>query len=174
MVRGSRDPRRTRASPASRHRVCGCYPQTHPQDAEALDVDLVAGTGDRMRFLDLLEDAAREKEPVVSLDEALRRRTFEVLPAGGLAERTRAMLKVEDGCANFCSYCIIPYARGPVRSLPAETAEEEGRRLAEDVHFREAAGADERQGGGELLLRLPGEAGDYNSVTNNNKPKIYF
>jgi len=125
MIRRAR-----KQSPDAVVAVCGCYPQTHPQDAEALDVDLIAGTGDRMRFLDLLEDAAREKEPVVSLDEALRRRTFEVLPAGGLAERTRAMLKVEDGCANFCSYCIIPYARGPVRSLPAETAEEEVRRLA--------------------------------------------
>ena len=125
MIRRAR-----KQSPDAVVAVCGCYPQTHPQDAEALDVDLIAGTGDRMRFLDLLEDAAREKEPVVSLDEALRRRTFEVLPAGGLAERTRAMLKVEDGCANFCSYCIIPYARGPVRSLPAETAAEEVRRLA--------------------------------------------
>ncbi len=125
MIRRAR-----KQSPDAVVAVCGCYPQTHPQDAEALDVDLVAGTGDRMRFLDLLEDAAREKAPVVSLDEALRRRTFEVLPAGGLAERTRAMLKVEDGCANFCSYCIIPYARGPVRSLPAETAAEEVRRLA--------------------------------------------
>ncbi|MBD5162551.1 MAG: tRNA (N(6)-L-threonylcarbamoyladenosine(37)-C(2))-methylthiotransferase MtaB [Oscillibacter sp.] len=109
--------------------VCGCYPQTRPEDVKALDVDLIAGTGDRMKFLDLLEEAAREKEPVVSLDEALRRRTFEVLPAGGLAARTRAMLKVEDGCANFCSYCIIPYARGPVRSLPPETAAEEVRGL---------------------------------------------
>ena len=125
MIRRAR-----KQSPDAVVAVCGCYPQTHPQDAEALDVDLIAGTGDRMRFLDLLEDAAREKAPVVSLDEALRRRTFEVLPAGGLAERTRAMLKVEDGCANFCSYCIIPYARGPVRSLPAETAAEEVRRLA--------------------------------------------
>ncbi len=125
MIRRAR-----KQSPDAVVAVCGCYPQTHPQDAEALDVDLIAGTGDRMRFLDLLEDAAREKAPVVSLDEALRRRTFEVLPAGGLAERTRAMLKVEDGCANFCSYCIIPYARGPVRSLPAETAEAEVRRLA--------------------------------------------
>ena len=125
MIRRAR-----KQSPDAVVAVCGCYPQTHPQDAEALDVDLIAGTGDRMRFLDLLEDAAREKAPVVSLDEALRRRTFEVLPAGGLAERTRAMLKVEDGCANFCSYCIIPYARGPVRSLPLDEAAAEARRLA--------------------------------------------
>lgn len=60
--------------------------------------------------------------PIICLDDALRRRAFEVLPAGGLVARTRAMLKIEDGCANFCSYCIIPFARGPVRSLPMDEA----------------------------------------------------
>ena len=116
-------------SPSAVVAVCGCYPQTHSLDAEDLGVDLIAGTGDRMGFLDLLEHATRGKEPVVHLDKALRRRHFEALPAGALAARTRAMLKVEDGCANFCSYCIIPYARGPVRSLPLEAAVEETRRL---------------------------------------------
>ena len=105
--------------------ACGCYVQTHPEVVAALDVDLLAGTGDRMAFLDLFEQAAHEKEPVRLLDDALRRREFEVLPAGGMAERTRAMLKVEDGCVNFCTYCIIPYARGPVRSLPMAEAEAE-------------------------------------------------
>ena len=102
--------------------ACGCYVQTHPDEAAGLALDLIAGTGDRMAFLDLLEQAAHEKEPVTLLDDALRRRQFEVLPAGGMAERTRAMLKVEDGCVNFCTYCIIPYARGPVRSLPKAEA----------------------------------------------------
>ena len=109
--------------------ACGCYVQTHPDEAAGLALDLIAGTGDRMAFLDLLEQAAHEKEPVALLDDALRRRDFEVLPAGGMAERTRAMLKVEDGCVNFCTYCIIPYARGPVRSLPLETAAEQTRQL---------------------------------------------
>ena len=102
--------------------ACGCYVQTHAAEAAGLDVDLIAGTGDRMAFLDLLEQAVREKQPVTLLDDAMKRRRFEVLPAGGMAERTRAMLKVEDGCVNFCTYCIIPYARGPVRSLPKEEA----------------------------------------------------
>ena len=101
--------------------ACGCYVQTHAEEAAGLDVDLIAGTGDRMAFLDLLEQVTREKQ-VTLLDDALKRRTFEVLPAGGMAERTRAMLKVEDGCVNFCTYCIIPYARGPVRSLPKTAA----------------------------------------------------
>ena len=102
--------------------ACGCYVQTHPDEAATLALDLIAGTGDRMAFLDLLEQAAHEKEPVTLLDDALKRRTFEVLPAGGMTQRTRAMLKVEDGCVNFCTYCIIPYARGPVRSLPKARA----------------------------------------------------
>ena len=112
--------------------ACGCYVQTHSDEAAGLGLDLIAGTGDRMAFLDLLEQAAREKEPLTLLDDALHRRTFEVLPAGGMAERTRAMLKVEDGCVNFCTYCIIPYARGPVRSLPKAEAVAQTRRLREE------------------------------------------
>ena len=108
--------------------ACGCYVQTHAEEAAGLDVDLVAGTGDRMAFLDLLEQVTREKQ-VTLLDDALKRRTFEVLSAGGMAERTRAMLKVEDGCVNFCTYCIIPYARGPVRSLPLAEAVAQARQL---------------------------------------------
>jgi len=140
--------------------VCGCYAQTKPEEVRALDADLIAGTGDRMQFLDLLESAVREQEPVVRVDRALGRRVFEVLPAGGLAARTRAMLKVEDGCVNFCSYCIIPYARGPVRSLPLETAVEEVRRLREEG-YREIVmtgieisswGSDFRDGSGLIDL----------------------
>ena len=109
--------------------ACGCYVQTHPEEAASLDIDLVAGTGDRMAFLELLEQVSREKQ-VTLLDDALKRRTFEVLPAGGMAERTRAMLKVEDGCVNFCSYCIIPYTRGPIRSAPVDVAVSQAQELA--------------------------------------------
>ena len=110
--------------------VCGCYSQTHPQDMEGLSVDLVSGTGDRTGFLDLLEQAWQERQPRTALDDALKRRVFEKLPAGGLEGRTRAMLKVEDGCVNFCSYCIIPYARGPIRSLPLADAAAQAAQLA--------------------------------------------
>ena len=119
-------------NPAAVVAACGCYVQTHPDEAAGLDIDLIAGTGDRMAFLDLFEQAAGEKQPLTLLDDALRRRDFEVLPAGGMAERTRAMLKVEDGCVNFCTYCIIPYARGPVRSLPKAEAVAQTRRLREE------------------------------------------
>ena len=109
--------------------ACGCYVQTHTPEAQELGIDLIGGTGDRMEFLTLLEQAAEDHRSRVAVDEALRRRTFEVLPAGGMAARTRAMLKVEDGCVNFCTYCIIPYARGPVRSLPLAQAVEQARAL---------------------------------------------
>ena len=105
--------------------LAGCYPQTHVEDVQKLDVDLIAGTGDRMGFLDLLEEAVTERKHIEAIDQAFERRVFEVLPAGGQSRRTRAMLKVEDGCVNFCTYCIIPYARGPVRSLPLEKAVEQ-------------------------------------------------
>ncbi len=112
--------------------VCGCYAQTAPEAVRALEVDLVMGTGERMAFLDALEDLARARlaQPLVRVDDALRRRTYERLSAGGLEGRTRAMLKVEDGCVNFCTYCIIPYARGPIRSLPLADAVCEAKRLA--------------------------------------------
>ena len=154
MIRRAR-----KQSPGAVVAVCGCYPQTHPEDVKGVDVDLIAGTGDRMKFLDLLEQAAHEKEPVVNLDEALRRRTFEVLPAGGLSARTRAMLKVEDGCVNFCSYCIIPYARGPVRSLPLDAAVREVRRLREEGYRELVLTGIEISSWGRDLPGKPGLAG---------------
>ena len=112
--------------------ACGCYVQTHTEEAAQLDIDLISGTGDRMAFLNLLEQVAAEREPMKLVDDAFKRRQFEVLPAGGMAARTRAMLKVEDGCVNFCTYCIIPYARGGVRSLPMDIAVEQTKQLREE------------------------------------------
>ena len=148
--------------------VCGCYAQTAPEAVEALEVDLISGTAGRMAFLDDLEAALEDRRaahlageaPRMTVDDALRRRTFEVLPAGGLEGRTRAMLKVEDGCVNFCSYCIIPYARGPIRSLSVQEAEEQCRRLGEEG-YREVVltgieisswGAERRDGTGLIDL----------------------
>ena len=111
--------------------VCGCYAQTDPEAVSKLAVDVVSGTAGRMAFLDLLEQAAQERgAQLVSVDDAMKRRVFEPLEAGGLEGRTRALLKVEDGCVNFCSYCIIPYARGPIRSLPLDQAVEQAKALA--------------------------------------------
>ena len=102
--------------------VCGCYPQHAAKALEGLGVDVIGGSARREEFLEQMLTAMTAGKPESTLDEALRRRTFEVLPAGGLSGRTRAMLKVQDGCVNFCTYCIIPYTRGPVRSAPLELA----------------------------------------------------
>ena len=111
--------------------VCGCYAQVHPEAIQALDVDVVVGTSGREEFLHQLEQAVLARTRYAQVDDALRRREFEVLPAGGMAARTRALIKVQDGCCNFCTYCIIPYARGPVRSLPLDTAVEQARQCAQ-------------------------------------------
>lgn len=115
--------------PAAVVAVCGCYPQTHPEDVRKLGADLIAGTGDREGFVSLLEEAAAGKKNLEAIDKSFERRVFEVLPAGGMGGRTRAMLKIEDGCVNFCTYCIIPFARGPVRSLPLDQAVAQTRQL---------------------------------------------
>lgn len=123
--------RARKQSPEAVVAVCGCYAQTEPAAAAALEADLVAGSGERMAFLDLLEQTVRERGARrVAVDQALKRREFEELEAGGLEGRTRALLKVQDGCVNFCSYCIIPYARGPLRSLPLERAMAQTARIA--------------------------------------------
>ena len=116
--------------------VCGCYTQHAADKLENLGIDVVGGSAQRQEFLAKVLEAVETKQSARVLDEALRRRSFEVLPAGGLEGRTRAMLKVQDGCVNFCSYCIIPYTRGPVRSAPLELAVEQAKGLAAEG-FRE-------------------------------------
>lgn len=110
--------------------VCGCYSQHDPEAVRALGIDVIGGSGQRQAFVEMLLDAAGEKRHEEQLDNALGRREFECLPAGGLEERTRAMLKVQDGCVNFCTYCIIPYTRGPIRSAHLEVAVAQAKELA--------------------------------------------
>ncbi len=124
-----------RQNPLAVVAVCGCYAQTKPREIQKLDVDLISGTGDRIAFLDQLEGEFRQRRQMVLVDNSMERRVFEALPAGGMKSRTRAMLKVEDGCINFCTYCIIPFARGPVRSLPLEQAVADAKRLAEEGYL---------------------------------------
>ena len=111
--------------------VCGCYTQHAPEAVRELGVDVLGGSGGRQEFVDHLLAALEGREHIDTLDNALRRREFELLPPGGLEQRTRAMLKVQDGCVNFCTYCIIPYTRGPVRSAPLDAALAQARALAE-------------------------------------------
>ncbi len=111
--------------------VCGCYSQHAAEDLQTLGADVIGGSAGRADFVDRLLETAKTRQKSIQLDNALKRRSFEVLPAGGLEGRTRAMVKVQDGCCNFCSYCIIPYTRGPVRSAPVELIVRQVRELAQ-------------------------------------------
>ena len=110
--------------------VCGCYPQHAADTLRQMEIDVIGGSGGREEFIQMMLAALSGRGRQESVDNALRRREFEILPAGGLEERTRAMLKVQDGCVNFCSYCIIPYTRGPIRSAPLALAVEQAKELA--------------------------------------------
>ena len=111
--------------------VCGCYTQHDPDAVRKLGVDVLSGSGGRREFVDMMIAAVQNGQHQENLDVALRRREFEALPAGSLSQRTRAMVKVQDGCVNFCTYCIIPYTRGPVRSAPLDLAVAQAKELAE-------------------------------------------
>ena len=109
--------------------VCGCYSQLDPESVEKTGADVIFGSNDHIGLVAALERALGTGEHSRSIDEPFKRRVFEQLPAGAVAGRTRAMLKIQDGCVNFCSYCIIPYTRGRLRSLPLEAAAEETARI---------------------------------------------
>ena len=109
--------------------VCGCYSQLDPDEAEELGAKVVFGAADRTKLVEAVEKAVNEGESCRDIDAPFERRMFEKLPAGAVSGRTRAMLKIQDGCVNFCSYCIIPYTRGRLRSLPIADAVEETARL---------------------------------------------
>lgn len=100
--------------------VCGCFSQLSPEETAALGCDVVHGSGDKRHFINDLERAVGEKQKILWTDKPFERRVMEELHGGAHGGRTRAMLKIQDGCANFCTYCIIPYTRGRIRSLPTE------------------------------------------------------
>ena len=116
--------------------VCGCYAQISPDDVAALGVAVVHGSGDKAKFADDILAALCEKKTVEYTDDPFSRRVMEELPGGAVDGRTRAMLKIEDGCVNFCTYCVIPYARGRVRSLPPERCSAQAGELSAEG-FRE-------------------------------------
>jgi threonylcarbamoyladenosine tRNA methylthiotransferase MtaB len=116
--------------------VCGCFSQIEPEAATALGAAVVFGSGDRAGFIKAVEKAVAERKTEMFIDDPFRRMLFEPLPAGALEGRTRAYLKIEDGCDNFCAYCVIPYARGRVRSMPLADIRAEAARLQAEG-FRE-------------------------------------
>ncbi len=117
--------------------VTGCYAQLSPKELAALDgVRLVVGTKDRARIVELVEQAAREDGVLFDVGDIMKADEFEDIPLYEAPTRTRAFLKIQEGCENFCTFCIIPYARGPLRSRPLESVRREAKKLI-DAGFKE-------------------------------------
>ena len=112
--------------------LTGCWPQAFPQEAqEFLEADVVLGTARRGDLVPRLLEYLSTKQRVVDIAPHQKGEKFEKLTISAMHGRTRAFVKIEDGCDRFCSYCIIPYARGRVRSKPLEDIREEAARLGE-------------------------------------------
>lgn len=112
--------------------LTGCWPQAFPQEAEEfLEADVVLGTARRGDLVPRLLEYLSTKQRVVDIAPHQKGEKFEKLSISAMQGRTRAFVKIEDGCDRFCSYCIIPYARGRVRSKPLEDIREEAARLGE-------------------------------------------
>ena len=110
--------------------VVGCYAQSEPEEISKIDgVDLIIGTSDRTKIVELVGEVLKNREEkIIRVNPAEKISEFEELPH--TPERTRAFLKIEDGCNNFCSYCIIPIVRGRVRSRSLESIRAECLQLA--------------------------------------------
>ncbi len=116
--------------------VTGCYAQVACEEVSAIEgVDLVVGTAGRERLVDMVEHLAAERGLRTMVGNIEEVNHFEEIPASGQG-RTRAYIKVQEGCRDFCTYCIVPYARGPLRSRPSAGVIEQARRLI-DTGFRE-------------------------------------
>ena len=145
--------------------LCGCFAQTEPEQASAMDgVHIVCGTSDRAAVLDLCEQAVRDRKAVCTVTDNRQRQAFEQLPAGILPGHTRALLKVQDGCDNYCTYCIIPYARGHVRSLPLAEAVKQARFAGQAKSHRPHGAAVRSCTGCAVSPRLTGAAPDYRRI----------
>lgn len=117
--------------------VTGCYAQTAPGEVMGIDgVDLVIGTQDRGHIVDLVEEIETTRQPRIVVRNIFEAREFEELPVTEYVGRTRATMKIQEGCNQFCAYCKIPYARGPSRSRKMEDIVPEAYRLVEQG-FRE-------------------------------------
>lgn len=122
-----------RQNPDSIVVVAGCYAQTAPEEIMEIEgVNIVVGTKNRVQIVELVDNYKKEGQPQNCVTEIMKEREFEPLSIQKLENRTRAYLKIQDGCSQFCSYCIIPYARGPIRSRKPEDVMLEVKRLEEN------------------------------------------
>lgn len=117
--------------------LAGCYAQYLIKEGQTLkEADIILGTGMKGKIVEAVESFIKQKTQVVMVEDLKNHREFEETPLTTYQNKARAMLKIEDGCDRFCSYCIIPYVRGPVRSRNMEEIYSELKKLGEN-NFKE-------------------------------------
>jgi threonylcarbamoyladenosine tRNA methylthiotransferase MtaB len=117
--------------------VTGCYAQTSPGEIMAIPgVDVVVGTQDRRKMLTYIEDYKKERQPINGVTNIMKNRVYEELDVPAFTDRTRASLKIQEGCNNFCTFCIIPWARGLMRSRHPEEVVKQAQQLV-DAGYKE-------------------------------------
>jgi len=124
--------RAIRRNPDAIVAVTGCYAQTSPNEiAEIPGVDIVVGTQGREKLIDYVEQIRADRTPINAVGNIMKARDFEELDVPNFTDRTRASLKIQEGCNNFCTFCIIPWARGLMRSRKPESVIEQAKKLVE-------------------------------------------
>ncbi|MFD0586724.1 tRNA (N(6)-L-threonylcarbamoyladenosine(37)-C(2))-methylthiotransferase MtaB [Paenibacillus sp. GCM10027627] len=122
--------RAVRRNPDAIIAVTGCYAQTSPAEIMAIEgVDLVIGTQDREKIMSFVNQIGENRQPVNAVRNIMKTRSFEELDVPDFAERTRAFLKIQEGCNNFCTFCIIPWSRGLSRSREPQSVLEQAKSL---------------------------------------------
>ncbi|WP_019119952.1 tRNA (N(6)-L-threonylcarbamoyladenosine(37)-C(2))-methylthiotransferase MtaB [Brevibacillus massiliensis] len=122
--------RAIRHNPEAIIAVTGCYAQTSPNEiAEIPGVDIIVGTQGREKLVEYVEQIRRERQPINAVGNIMKAREFEELDVPSFTDRTRASLKIQEGCNNFCTFCIIPWARGLMRSRKPESVIEQAEKL---------------------------------------------
>ncbi|KOS67984.1 30S ribosomal protein S12 methylthiotransferase [Lysinibacillus contaminans] len=112
--------------------VTGCYAQTSPGEIMAIPgVDIVVGTQDRTKMLGYIEQYRNERQPINAVRNIMKNRVYEELDVPAFTDRTRASLKIQEGCNNFCTFCIIPWARGLMRSRDPKEVIHQAQQLVE-------------------------------------------
>ncbi|WHX27550.1 tRNA (N(6)-L-threonylcarbamoyladenosine(37)-C(2))-methylthiotransferase MtaB [Virgibacillus halodenitrificans] len=117
--------------------VTGCYAQTSPGEImEIPGVDIVVGTQDRKNMLQYIEEHKKTREPINGVTNIMKNRVFEEMDVPEFTDRTRASLKIQEGCNNFCTFCIIPWSRGLLRSRDPESVVDQAQKLV-DAGYKE-------------------------------------
>lgn len=112
--------------------VTGCYAQTSPAEIMAIPgVDIVVGTQERTKMLDYIQQYKTERKPINAVGNIMKNRVYEELDVPSFTDRTRASLKIQEGCNNFCTFCIIPWARGLMRSRDPQEVVRQAQQLVD-------------------------------------------